>query len=364
MLMNKDSKKNLIDEVISSLIKRAKETGALTTDDVYSELVTKCDADAKQADEVLELLAQKDILVLAQEDIAEANDLKDSYGVSAPLLTAEEELDLAYKIREGDKDAKDKLVLSNMRLVYTVAKHYTGRGVDFDDLIQSGNIGLMKATEKFDPDKGFRFSTCATWWIKQAIVRTISEDGRTVRLPAYVKERVEKLGKIISTYSVEHGHDPEIDYLIDAMGESKKKVLQYLSLMQKTVSIYESVGEEEDSILLDFLEADESVRPDVAAEKKELISLAQRALSRLTASEQSIIRLRFGLDDDDPKTLEEIGELYNVTRERVRQIEQKALAKLRYPSFNKELIYYYGNQKQVSGKAVSPEDKNGKKQHL
>ncbi len=351
---------NLIEKEVDSLIKKAEKQGALTTDEVYSTLITKCDANAKQTDEVLELLAQKVILVLAQEDIKEANDLMIGGVANVPLLTAEEELDLAYKIREGDKNAKDKLVLSNLRLVYTIAKRYTGRGVEYEDLIQSGNIGLMKATEKFDPDKGFRFSTCATWWIRQAIVRTISEEGRTIRLPSYVKERVEKLGKIIATYSMENGKEPSVSYLVQAMGESEKKIKQYLLLRQNTVSVYESVGDEDESVLLDFLEADENVRPDVLMEKDELVSLAKRTVSRLSASEQSIIRLRFGLDNDEPKTLEEIGEIFNVTRERVRQIEQKALAKLRYPSYNKELIYYYDKQKQEFGKKPT-EDKNGKK---
>lgn len=354
--------KDLIIKEVDALIERAEKQGALTTDEVYSTLITKCDADAIQADEVLELLAQKDILVVAQEDIAEASDLTVGANVEGQLLTAEEEIQLAYKIREGNKDAKDKLVLSNLRLVHAIAKHYTGRGVEIEDLIQSGNLGLMKATEKFDPDKGFRFSTCASWWIRQAIVRTISEEGRTIRLPAYVKERVEKLGKIISAYGLEHGCDPTVGYLASAMGESEKKIAQYLSLMHKTVSVYEAVGED-DSVILDFLEADEDLRPDTLTEKKELVQLAQRALSHLTASEQSIIRLRFGLDNGDPKTLEEIGVIYNVTRERVRQIEQKALAKLRYPAFNKELIYYYDKQKQEFGKKPT-EDKNGKKQHL
>ncbi len=359
--MNSDNSKNLIEKEVELLIEKAEKIGALTTDDVYSTLISKCNADAKLTDEVLDLLAQRDILVLAPEDIKEAHDLEIGYEVNAPLLTAEEEMALAYKIREGDKKAKEKLVLSNLRLVYTVAKRYTNRGVEFDDLIQSGNLGLMKATEKFDPDKGFRFSTCATWWIRQAIVRTISDEGRTVRLPAYVRERVEKLGKIISTYSMEYGNDPDIGYLEKAMGESRYKITQYLLLRHKPVSIYDAVGDEEDSVLLDFLEASDGERPDVLTEKQELARLAKSAIGKLSASEQSIIKLRFGIDDDAPKTLEEIASIYSVTRERIRQIEQRALAKLRYPAFNKELIYYYDKQKQELDKKVSTEGKNGKK---
>ncbi len=253
------------------------------------------------------------------------------------LLTAEEEIDLAIRIKAGDLMARNKLVEANLRLVVSIAKRHIGRGLDFNDLIQEGNLGLMKAAEKFDHTKGFKFSTYATWWIKQAITRAIADYARTIRIPVHMVENINRVKRTSSELLHQLGREPSVDEIAQAMGQSPDKVREYIRCAQDPISLETPVGEEEDSHLGDFIPDGDSLSPvEIAleAEKKRKIN---EVLETLTPREAEVIRLRFGLDDQRPQTLEEVGQVFNVTRERIRQIEAKALRKLRHPSRSKHL---------------------------
>ena len=341
-----DDLKSVVDEVVLAY----KKSGSITNNQLFDKL-EKYQASAEQLEEIYKLIEgngiqiineyerEKDLFAqLSQEfnmDDPVKMYLKDIGKV--PLLLPEEETELAKKMMEGDEYAKKMLSEANLRLVVSIAKRYMGRGMQFLDLIQEGNLGLMKAVEKFDYSKGFKFSTYATWWIRQAITRAIADQARTIRIPVHMVETINKLGRVSRKLLQELGREPNPDEIAKEMGVSEERVREIQKIAQDPVSLETPIGEEEDSHLSDFIEDEGSAAPTDAVSSAMLKEQLVGVLDTLTPREEKVLRLRYGLDDGRPRTLEEVGKEFNVTRERIRQIEAKALKKLRHPSRSKKL---------------------------